>query len=65
MGKEKVEQTVEPVADAEGVQLVVQAVNAADFDGAEGLFDGGISALVKENPTPLGVRHIGKDRDIG
>lgn len=52
------------MTDAEGVQLVVQALYIADFDGAEGFFDGRISALVKENPTAPGAPHIGKNRHI-
>ena len=67
MGKEKTEQTIEPVADAEGIQFVVKAVYIADPDGAEGLFDRRPGALVKEERAGLaaGACHIGEDRDKG
>lgn len=53
------------MTDAEGVQLVVQAVYTADFDGAEGFFDRRISTLVQKNPASVRGWHVAKNRHIG
>ena len=53
--QEKAEESVQPVADAEGICLVVEAGDILDFDTAKGPPDGRIIALRDKVPAEISV----------